>query len=125
MSITRALSGSLAAGGVFVFCPNNDDPAPTYCDLQTEVGGGSGDYSGDDAIALVCDGAVQDVIGQIGTDPGASWGTGQNTTANHTLRRACTVNIGDRDGSNAFTPVTEWATFAVNTVSDLGTYTCP
>jgi hypothetical protein len=125
VSITRDLAGSLAAGDVFVFCPSNDDPEPAFCDLQTAVGGGSGDFSGDDTVALVCGGVVQDIIGQIGDDPGASWGMGQNTTANHTLRRDCSVTEGDRDGTDEFTPVTEWDTFAVNTTTDLGTYTCP
>jgi hypothetical protein len=127
-SITRALSGTLAPGAVLVFCPIQNTPAPGYCDLSVTVPagtGGSGDFSGDDAVALFCGGAAQDIIGEIGFDPGTAWGTGMNTTANHTLRRDCDVTIGDRDGSNDFTPVGEWATFAVNTTADLGTYTCP
>jgi hypothetical protein len=127
-SITRALSGSLAPGGVLVYCPTPTTPAPAYCDLAITVPtgtGGSGDYSGDDAVALFCGGAAQDIIGQIGDDPGTAWGTGQNTTANHTLRRDCSVVLGDSDGSDDFDPADEWATFAVNTTSDLGMYTCP
>ena len=125
VSITRDLSGSVAAGGVFVFCPANDDPQPAYCDLQTEVTGISGDFTGNDAIALVCDDVVQDIIGQIGDNPGAGWGTGDNSTEDQTLRRDCSVEEGDRNGEDDFTPATEWDAFAANTTSDLGTYTCP
>ncbi len=48
-------------------------------------------FNGDDAVALECEGVVIDVIGQIGVDPGTAWGTGDVTTADHTLRRRCDV----------------------------------
>ena len=50
--------------------------------------------------------ATQDVFGQIGVDPGSSWGT--PSTANGTLLRNCDVTQGDADGSDAFDPASQW-----------------
>ena len=55
-------------------------------------------YNGDDAVALRRDGTIVDVIGQIGVDPGAEWGSGDASTADATLRRKPGVHAGDADG---------------------------
>ena len=56
---------------------------------------GSGWFNGDDAVVLRKGTTVLDVIGQIGFDPGAEWGTGDTSTADNTLRRKPTI-IGGR-----------------------------
>ncbi|SHI95374.1 T9SS type A sorting domain-containing protein [Flavobacterium haoranii] len=50
-------------------------------------------FNGDDALALLKLGSVIDVIGQIGTDPGASWAVGSTPdgTVNHTIIRKSSV----------------------------------
>lgn len=83
-------------------------------------------YNGNDALELVCNSTVYDVIGQYGVDPGGSgWGTGNVTTANHTLVRKCTVWTGDKNGNDAFDPAAEWNGFASDTFDYLGARACP
>ena len=81
---------------------------PTACDRGTSL-----IFNGDDALALSCAGQVLDVIGQIGVDPGDSWGLG--ATLDHTLRRRCDVSVGRRDGSTPFEIDAEWLTLGVDT----------
>ena len=93
---------TLAQGETFVLC-NVDDPSLTsVCDQSS----GALTFNGDDAVELTCGGATQDVFGQIGVDPGSSWGT--PSTANGTLLRNCDVTQGDADGSDAFDPASQW-----------------
>ncbi|MHC4707728.1 MAG: lamin tail domain-containing protein, partial [Planctomycetota bacterium] len=110
---------TLAPGDVFVLAnPNIDDSS--NCDQFS----GSISFNGDDAVELVYDGVTQDVIGQIGFDPGSYWGSGEVTTQNHTLRRKCSVTSGDSDGGDAFDPSVEWNSFAQDTFDGLGSH-CP
>jgi hypothetical protein len=97
--------GSVPAGGVYVLCKTGIADT-SHCSQQT----GSGLWNGNDAIALVCGATTYDVIGQIGTDPGAAgWGSAGTTTTDHTLLRQCNVISGDPDGSDAFDPAAQWA----------------
>ncbi|HEV8550349.1 MAG TPA: lamin tail domain-containing protein, partial [Polyangiaceae bacterium] len=112
-----ALTGTIANGGVFVFCTA---AIGTSCNQL----GAAFDLSGDDAVALRCDAQTLDVIGRIGTDPGTQWGNGTVSTRNHTLRRLCSVTHGDSDGTNAFAPANEWAGYAADVVNGLGSSTC-
>jgi hypothetical protein len=116
------LSGTLAAGDTHVLCNSTSSTTLlAYCD-QTS---GSMSFNGDDAVALVCNATMLDVIGQIGFDPGTAWSAGGVSTLDQTLRRSCTVTTGDTNGSDAFDPSVEWASFPVDTFSDLGQYVCP
>jgi predicted extracellular nuclease len=65
---------------------------------------------------------VFDAIGQVGTDPGSQWGTGDTSTQNNTIRRQSTVCRGDTDDSDAFDPTVEWDGFAQNTFDGLGSH---
>ena len=109
---------SLAPGSVFVLC-NTAFSDLAKCDGQS----GSLFHNGDDAIAFTCGGVVLDVIGQIGTDPGASWGSGSEKTKDAVLRRDCAISEGRKDGSTAFDPTVEWNGFAKDDFSDLGSHT--
>ena len=73
------------------------------------------DFNGDDAIVLKRGATVLDVIGQVGFNPGTSWGSGSTTTQDHTLRRKRSVSTGDTNPSNAFDPAVEWDGYPVNT----------
>jgi endonuclease I len=77
-------------------------------------------FNGDDAILLVNNDGVVDSFGQLGTDPGKFWGTGDFETKDHTLRRLTSVTEGDTITDDAFDPANQWATFAKDTSDGLG-----
>lgn len=119
-----ALTGTVAAGDVFVFAQQNStatpvDPAITAQADQTST---ASLWNGDDAIALVKGDVIVDVIGQIGVDPGTEWGTGLASTADDTLRRNAGIVVGDADGTNPFDPALEWTGYASNTFDGLGSH---
>ncbi|MFO0618230.1 MAG: lamin tail domain-containing protein [Polyangiaceae bacterium] len=108
----------LQPGQVFVIC-HSSFAQPLLCD-QTS---GSVQHTGNDVVELVCGGVVKDAIGKVGED--AVWGTGAVTTQDATLRRKCSVTVGDTNATDAFDPTAEWDGFPVDTYSDLGKYLCP
>ena len=113
-----ALHGELSAGGLQVLCSSALATAqPSACDRSTNL-----TFNGDDALALSCGGVVLDVIGQVGVDPGAAWSLG--ATADHTLRRRCSVTQGHGNGAQAFEVDPEWIIFGADTISGLRTRDC-
>ncbi len=119
-SVIATLSGALEAGQTLTLCTSS---------LKDKLGAVCGQvgrltFNGNDAVALSCDGKLLDVIGQIGADPGAAWGTGATTTVDHTLRRKCSVNAGDTNGLNAFEPSLEWLALPTDTFTGLGARGC-
>ena len=116
---TIPLTGTVADGDVFVLAQVNavaavlaqaDQTTPNFL------------HNGDDAVALRRDGAIVDVIGQIGFDPGSEWGSGDASTADATLRRKPGVHAGDTDGGGAFDPAIEWDGSALDTFDGLGAH---
>ena len=78
-------------------------------------------HNGDDAYVLKKGDDVVDSVGQVGVDPGKSWGSDDNNTKDHTLRRMTTVTTGDKDPSNAYDPsASEWTFFDKDTLDGLG-----
>jgi hypothetical protein len=71
----------------------------------------------------VINGSLVDVIGQIGVDPGAQWGTSPNDTLDQTLRRNGQICAGDPNGSDPFDPATQWISFPADTFDGLGAHT--
>jgi len=119
-TVVATLSGVLEAGRVLTLCTSTlKGKLATACNQV-----GNLTFNGDDVVALSCDGKLLDVIGQIGVDPGLAWGSGSITTADHSLRRKCTQQNGDPQGSNAFDPSLEWQAFPVDTFDGLGTRGC-
>lgn len=115
--VSIPLSGTLSPDSVHVVCNTNFSAAAiAVCD-QTS---GSLSFNGDDAMELRCDGLTLDVIGQIGSDPGSEWGSGQASTKDNTICRKSSVTEGDVDGSDAFDPAGEWVGFPRDTFSGLG-----
>ncbi len=113
-----ALRGELAQGAVQVLCSTSLATArPELCGRSTNLA-----FNGDDAVALRCAGALLDVIGQIGVDPGQAWGGG--ATIDHSLRRHCDVSHGRLDGDAPFEPSTEWLSVADDIFADLGQRSC-
>jgi predicted extracellular nuclease len=118
--LTINLSGTVAAGDVFVLAHSS---AVAEVQAQADQTNGAGWFNGDDAVVLLKDTVVLDVIGQIGSDPGSQWGSDLTSTADNTLRRKADICAGDPDGSDAFDPAVEWDGFAVNTFDGLGSHT--
>lgn len=119
-----ALTGTVAAGDVFVVSRADADPAlVAQADLLAPA---VANWNGDDAVALRkggAGGALVDVLGQVGVDPGSEWGTGATSTADNTIRRKPTVTAGDTNPSDAFDPAVEWDGFAANTFDGFGSHT--
>ncbi|WP_228479395.1 ExeM/NucH family extracellular endonuclease [Microbacterium atlanticum] len=120
-----ALTGTVAAGDVFVFAQgptasNPVDPAIGAVADQTTT---ASLFNGDDTIAVAKNGVIVDVLGQIGTDPGTEWGTGNNSTQDNTLRRASDICVGDPNGNDVFDPTVGWVGYATNTFDGLGSHT--
>ncbi|SBT48208.1 lamin tail domain-containing protein [Micromonospora auratinigra] len=118
-STNVALTGTVAAGDVFVFAASSAAPAIL---AQADQTYGASLFNGDDAIVLRKGATVVDSIGQVGVDPGTEWGTGLTSTADNTLRRLPTVTSGDTDPSDAFDPAVQWAGFATDTFDGLGSH---
>lgn len=116
---TISLQGTLAAGDVFVLA----DSGAVQAILDAADQSYGNFFNGDDAIVLKKGDAILDVIGQIGFDPGAQWGTGNTSTADNTIRRKSSLCAGDADGSNAFDPSAQWDGYAQDTFSGLGSHT--
>ncbi len=116
---TIALAGTVAAGDVWVVA---DDSANATILAVTDQQSTASFYNGDDAIVLRTAGAVVDSFGQVGFDPGTEWGTGIVSTQDNTLRRMASVEAGDTNPSDVFTPATQWDGFAVDTFAGLGAH---
>ncbi len=120
-SVSIPLDGTLGDGEVLVIC-NSATTFPLLCD-ETSF---NANWSGNDAVALICNGVILDVIGRIGEDPGTQWGMGSVTTAGATLRRKTGIVAGDGNGTDAFDPAAEWDGFANNATDGLGSHDpCP
>ncbi|ABC33190.1 predicted extracellular nuclease [Hahella chejuensis KCTC 2396] len=117
--VTLNLSGTLAAGDVYVIAHSSADPAIL---TQADLTSGGGFFNGDDAILLLKGGAAVDSIGQIGVDPGSEWGSGDVSTANNTMRRKSDVEAGDNDPYDAYDPTLQWDGYANDTFDGLGSY---
>lgn len=120
---TVNLSGEIAAKSVLVLV--DTAAVQELKDKQTSASLtlGSGNFNGDDAVALYNGSTLIDVVGQIGFRPSGSWGAGSDVaTMDKTLVRKPTVTQGDTNSADAFDPAVEWTGFAVNTFSNLGSH---
>ena len=119
-STTIDLSGTVAGGDVFVLAHASANP--TILTLADQTNNSSW-FNGDDAVVLLKGTTVLDVIGQIGSDPGSEWGTGDTSTANNTLQRMSSICTGDPIGSDSFDPAIEWVGLAQDDITGLGAHT--
>lgn len=111
------ITGTIQPGDVYVIAHPSASPAIlAVADLWSSALV----FNGDDVVELQQNGSTLDVIGQIGFDPGSEWGTGLETTMDHTLRRNLNICEGDPVGSDVFVPSQQWTGFAVDTFGDLG-----
>ncbi|MCH1533855.1 MAG: lamin tail domain-containing protein [Schleiferiaceae bacterium] len=116
---TFTSNASIASGDVYMISTNSLDSA-TQALADTAMGYPSvAHYNGDDALILMNGMDTIDVIGTPGVDPGSSWSVGTGSTANHTLVRKATVDMGS---TNWTTGATEWDVYSQNTWSYAGAH---
>jgi hypothetical protein len=123
-TVVASLTGILEAGQILTVCTSTlKEKLGSICDQV-----GNLTFNGNDAVAISCDSTILDVIGQIGIDPGAAWGTDPNSTVDHTLRRKCSIKSGvpidPRALDLSFDPSEEWQAFPVDTFDGLGSRGC-
>ena len=121
-SATITLTGTVASHDVYVVCNTGIAGAPAGACDQTS---GSVNWNGNDSVELFCTGVTLDAFGRYGENPAVEWGTGLTSTADNTLRRKCTITVGDLLGTDAFDPAIEWDGLAGDTLDNLGVYHCP
>ncbi|GEM_PF-217462 len=107
-------NAAIASGDVY-FIANSSLDSATQANADTSLSYPSiVHFNGDDALILVNGTDTIDVIGTPGVDPGSSWTVGTGSTANHTLIRKATVDMGSTDWTNG---AGEWDVYASNTWS--------
>ncbi|MDG1331551.1 MAG: lamin tail domain-containing protein, partial [Crocinitomicaceae bacterium] len=120
-----ALTGTIANGGTYVLC---DDGAAAAFLVGADQTTTSSLWNGDDALTLSKSGVAVDIFGVIGDDPGSQWAGGANSTANSTLRRNASVNVGvisnpTGSGAGAFSSLeSQWTSTSNNDASGLGSH---
>jgi len=113
------LSGTLAHDDVYIIANGAADPAIlAISDITSAVTY----FNGDDALVLKRNDEIIDVFGQVGVDPGSVWGTGDYTTAEHTLVRKSSITSGDAIPDDVFDPIIEWDSYPQNTFDYLGSH---
>lgn len=113
-SASFSLTGSLASNDAFVIA--NASATATLLALADATSSVC-QFNGNDAVALLKNGSVIDVIGEIGINPGTSWNVGVGTTQDHTLVR----NISVTGPSGAWsTSQNQWTSYPINTTIFLG-----
>lgn len=84
--------------------------------------------NGNDAMTLelISTGAILDIIGKVGEDPGTAWSdvNGGWWTANHTLIRKSNVLGGVTTNPVTFVVETQWDSLPENTWTNLGQHAC-
>lgn len=113
-----ALFGTLQPKETLLICNNKAcEDLLELADLTTS----KLDFTGNDAVALLRDDEIADVIGVVGEDPGSAWPVGEYAvgTANHTLVRIPSVNAG-----TARWKTNQWEVLGKDFFSDLKRHDC-
>ena len=124
-NVTFALSGTLADQAVYIVSNASASAAIlALADANSNVAG----FNGDDAVILEKNSAVIDVIGLIGTDPGASWSVAGDLAGSQdkTLTRkpsVCSPNADWTISSGTDAASSEWIVGAVDDITNLGVHT--
>jgi hypothetical protein len=127
---TLLLTGSLAAYGVYTVVSagfgGNPAPPDPVLEAAADTLHSTGAFSGNDALELIFNNQVIDVIGIVGNDPGqAGWPLGISSTANHDLVRRFDIKAGSSDWSLVSG---QWDSYAPTDYSHAGTHNafiCP
>jgi hypothetical protein len=111
-----ALQGTLPAGGTYVVA--NFQSAPEVLALAQDTSA-IGNFNGNDAIELRRNDIVIDVIGVVGSDPGAAWEFGDQSTSNQCLVRKPDVHAGT---TNWIQSTGQWISYVGSDFSHLGNH---
>lgn len=111
-SNTEILSGTLSNGGTFVIA--NASSIQSVLDIA-DINSSVTFFNGDDAVALLKDGQVIDLIGVIGVDPGTAWVNGDVSTMDKTLVRKSSVLT-----PNSVYTASEWESLGTDVFTNLG-----
>ncbi|HCF5589153.1 TPA: SpnA family nuclease [Pseudomonas aeruginosa] len=112
------LSGSLAPGKTFVLANGVADPALLALASQRVEGSW---FNGNDAVLLRRrSGEILDSLGQVGFNPGTTWGSGDVQTLDRSLVRKADIRDGDSDPSDAFDSAAQWLGYPRDTFANLG-----
>ncbi|MGI6392333.1 MAG: lamin tail domain-containing protein [Candidatus Izemoplasmatales bacterium] len=104
---------SIFPGDVYVIAhPDSNADILSQSDVTSEVT----NFNGDDAVALLKNYVVIDVIGVIGTDPGTKWDVGEGSTLDHTLVRKPST---DYYPNGAWKP-SDWDVYDCDYIGNLG-----
>ncbi|MDD4070244.1 MAG: lamin tail domain-containing protein [Candidatus Izemoplasmatales bacterium] len=114
-SNTITLVGELAHGEVYVI---GNSGATADMSQHFDTTSTVTYFNGDDAIALLKNGSVIDVLGVIGSDPGSAWTWDGGSTMDTVLVRSSNVN-GPKDEWNS----AEWDVYPDGTLTYLGSHT--
>ena len=121
------LSGTLASGAVYVLV--NNQAVDDVKNLANLTNSNIMNFNGDDAVALLHNDAVIDVLGTLENgDPGSGFSVAgeSNATKDNTLKRKPTITTGNTNwASSAGTSSenSEWIITASNDFTDVGTHT--
>ena len=139
------LSGTLAAGDVFVITNGDTDQQGQFgfidivlYNMANQVAGAYPTplhMNGNDAIVLSKNGTIIDIFGKVGEDPGVAWtddasagftdaNGGTWWTTNKTLIRKSTVKQGVTMNPTAFNATLEWDSLPNLTWTNLGSHIC-
>jgi len=81
-------------------------------------------FNGDDAVAIIGDGQIIDIIGEIGNDPGTNWAVGSSGSTNeNTLVRKPSIERGNNTALGSFgtnDATSEWIVLDTDDFSNLG-----
>ena len=112
------LSGSLAPSKTFVLANGVADPALLALASQRVEGSW---FNGNDAVLLRRrSGEILDSLGQVGFNPGTTWGSGDVQTLDRSLVRKADIRDGDSDPIDAFDPAAQWLGYPRDTFANLG-----
>jgi hypothetical protein len=117
---TLNFEGALKNGEVYII---SHSQASSEIKAKANVQNAVANFNGDDALVLKHNDIIIDSFGKLGEDPGAAWGTGDNSTLDHTLIRKSSISKGDTITNDAFDPSVEWTGYAKDYISDLGKHT--
>jgi hypothetical protein len=111
------LTGTLAANDVYVVAHQSANTAILNNADQTFGLG----FNGDDAIGLLKNGDLIDIIGKIGEDPGTAWTNAGVSTLDRTLVRK--INIAKGSNTNPpFVVNNEWDAYSTDDATHLGAH---
>ncbi|MFH1119490.1 MAG: FG-GAP-like repeat-containing protein [Bacteroidota bacterium] len=116
---TVELSGSLSAMGTYVVAHGSANAGILALAGQTFGFG----FNGNDAVVLLRNGDIIDIVGKIGYDPGTQWISGGVSTLDMTMVRKTGISKGSNINPVTFDPALQWNALAIDDISNLGAHT--